>query len=54
MRDYRREDGKASERYGEFYAAKDSSYVGYFKNGEFIVKSFNKEISNSQLHGNNF
>ena len=36
MREYRREDGKASEKYGKFYAEKDSSYIGFFKNEEFV------------------
>ena len=45
MREYRREDGKASEKYGKFYAEKDSSYVGFFKNGEFVVKEINNETS---------
>lgn len=49
MREYRREDGKASERYGKFYAEKDSSYVGYFRNGEFVVKQINREISHSPI-----
>ena len=38
MREYRREDGKASERYGEFNVEKDNSYIGYFNNGDFVVK----------------
>lgn len=49
MREYRREDGKASEKYGKFYAEKDSSYVGFFKNGEFVVKQINNETSHSPI-----
>jgi hypothetical protein len=37
MREYRREDGKSKEKFGEFYAEKDCCYIGFFKNGEFIT-----------------
>lgn len=37
MREDRRENGKAKERFGDFYAEKDCSYVGFFKNEEFVV-----------------
>lgn len=49
LREYRREDGKACEKYGKFYAEKDSSYVGFFKNGEFVVKQINNETLHSTL-----
>lgn len=49
MREYRREDGKASEKYGKFYAEKDSSYIGFFKNEEFVVKQINNETSHSPI-----
>lgn len=49
MREYRREDGKSGERFGEFYAEKDHSYVGYFENSKFIVKLINKEINHSLI-----
>jgi len=37
MREYRREDGKSKEKFGEFYAEKDCCSIGFFKNGEFIT-----------------
>ena len=37
MREDRRENGKARERFGDFYAEKDCSYVGFFRNEEFVV-----------------
>lgn len=37
MREDRRENGKARERFGDFYAEKDRSYIGFFRNGEFVV-----------------
>ena len=37
MREDRREDGKSKERFGDFYAEKDCSYVGFFRNEEFVV-----------------
>lgn len=37
MREDRRENGKAKEQFGDFYAEKDCSYVGYFRNDEFVV-----------------
>lgn len=37
MREDRRENVKAKERFGNFYAEKDNSYVGFFNKGEFIV-----------------
>ena len=49
MREYRREDGKSGERFGEFYAEKDHSYVGYFENSKFIAKLINKEINHSLI-----
>lgn len=38
MREDRRENGKAKERFGDFYAEKDCSYVGFYRNEEFVVK----------------
>lgn len=52
MREYRKEDGKSKERFGDFYADKDNSYIGYFERGSLIVKSINKEISHSLKHNN--
>lgn len=52
MREYRREDGKSKELFGEFYADKDKSYIGYFENGSFVIKSINKEITHSFKHNN--
>ena len=37
MREYRREDGKSREKFGEFYAEKDCCYIGYFEKDEFIT-----------------
>ena len=37
MREDRRENGKAKERFGDFYAEKVCSYVGFFRNEEFTV-----------------
>lgn len=37
MREDRRENIKAKERFGDFYAEKDCSYVGFFRNKEFVV-----------------
>lgn len=47
MRELRREDGKARERFGEFYAEKDSSYIGYFKNDRFITEVISKRTDSS-------
>ena len=47
MRELRREDGKARERFGEFYAEKDRSYIGYFKDGVFITKEISRKDSSS-------
>lgn len=49
LREYRREDGKASERYEEFYAEKDCSYIGFFKGGEFVIKQIDSRISHSPI-----
>ncbi|MCD8106802.1 MAG: hypothetical protein LUE20_02415 [Oscillospiraceae bacterium] len=38
MCEYRREDNKSREKYGNFYAEKDCSYVGYFSDDKFIAK----------------
>lgn len=43
MREDRRENAKAKERFGNFYAEKDNSYVGFFNKGEFIVVQFTQE-----------
>ena len=45
MREYRREAGKGTEKYGEFWAVKDCSYIGYFSDDEFICKKINNETS---------
>lgn len=37
MREDRRENVKAKEKFGDFYAEKDCSYVGFFRNEEFVV-----------------
>ena len=47
MREYRREDGKSTEKFGKFYAEKDCRYIGYYDNGELIVKLIHKEINQS-------
>lgn len=46
MREYRREDGKSKEKFGEFYAEKDYCSIGFFKNGKFIIRqiSANQDI----------
>lgn len=50
MREDRRESGKAKERFGDFYAEKDRSYVGFFRNGELIVIPFSSsEILNANV-----
>lgn len=38
MREDRRETRKAKERFGNFYAEKDCSYLGFFRNEEFVVQ----------------
>lgn len=48
MREYRREDGKSTEKFGKFYAEKDCSYVGYYKNGNFVVTLFNSKTDHSK------
>lgn len=37
MREQRRESGKAREKFGDFYAEKDNSYVGSFSDDKFVV-----------------
>lgn len=37
MREYRREDGKSKEKFGEFYAEKDYCSIGYIEGDEFIT-----------------
>lgn len=37
MREQRRENGTAREKFGDFYIEKDCSYVGFFENDAFIV-----------------
>lgn len=39
MREHRFDNGKAREKFGDFNTEKDQSYVGYFKNGEFVSSS---------------
>lgn len=46
MREQRQETRKARERFGDFYAEKDSSYVGYFRNNDFIVVPIPQAKSN--------
>lgn len=36
MREQRRENSKARERFGDFFAEKDNSYIGFFSESEFI------------------
>ena len=43
MKEFRREDAKSCEKFGEFYAVKDKSYIGYFKDDSFLP---NKSHSN--------
>ncbi|MEG0692674.1 MAG: hypothetical protein RR444_06295, partial [Oscillospiraceae bacterium] len=38
MREYRREDGKSKEKFGEFYAEKDCCSIGFFEDNKFITK----------------
>ena len=49
MREYRRESGKAKEKYGDFFATKDYSYIGYFDKKEFTTKLIYKEIQYSKI-----
>lgn len=37
MREYRREDGKSREKFGQFYAEKDCCHIGFIRNGELVV-----------------
>ena len=47
MREYRRESGKSREKFGDFYAQKDNSYVGFYKGTEFIAMKITlREILN--------
>lgn len=48
MREYRRESGKSKEKFGDFYVEKGISYIGYFKNGEFIVDQIDSEMKSSE------
>lgn len=48
MREYRRESGKSKEKFGDFYVEKVISYIGYFKNGEFIVDQIDSEMKSSE------
>lgn len=43
MREYRREDMKSREKFGDFYAEKDCCYVGFFKNGEIVTMQISKK-----------
>ena len=38
LREIRREDGKSRERFGEFYAEKDKSYIGYLDKSKFCIE----------------
>ena len=44
MREYRREDGKSKEKFGEFYAEKDCCYIGFFKNGKMVTTQIYKKL----------
>ena len=48
MRELRREDGKSCEKFGEFYAMKDKSYIGYFKENYFYTKRIACKIDSSK------
>lgn len=48
MREYRREDGKSNEKFGEFYVEKDCCSIGFFKNGEFIIKQISAKQDSSE------
>ena len=48
MREYRREDGKSCEKFGDFYAMKDKSYIGYFKDNNFFTKQIACKIDSSK------
>ncbi|MEE0945004.1 MAG: hypothetical protein UIM24_06115 [Clostridia bacterium] len=48
MRELRREDGKSCEKFGEFYAMKDKSYIGYFKENYFYTKQIACKIDSSK------
>lgn len=48
MREYRREAGKGTEKYGNFWAVKDCSYIGYFTINEFVCKKIYNEKSTSE------
>lgn len=38
MREDRRENSRAREKYEDFYAEKDKSYIGFYENGSFVVR----------------
>ena len=42
MREQRRESGKTREKFGDFYAEKDKSYCGFFRNGTFETHQIEK------------
>jgi len=44
MREYRREDGKSKEKFGEFYAEKDCCSIGFLKNDKFITLQISSHI----------
>lgn len=46
--DYRRESGKAKERFGDFYAQKIINYIGYFDSGKFVTEQIDSEMSSSE------
>ena len=48
MKEFRREDAKSCEKFGEFYAVKDKSYIGYFKDDSFFVKQIACEFDSSK------
>lgn len=47
MRERRNESGFASEKYGRFCADRCRSYVGYFREGTFILKELSSEIQSN-------
>lgn len=48
MRESRREDGRSKEKFGKFYADKDSCFAGFFRNGEFVTVEISSHKSQSK------
>ena len=48
MRERRIRTGNAQEKFGEFGADRDKSYIGYFDGNKFTVREIHSEIWNSE------